>query len=342
MKKVNTAVIGFGMSGQTFHAPLIDTLHETELTAVLSSNQDQVLQRYPDVTVFDDYDKLLSDPTIELVVITTPNQLHYSMAKQAIKANKHVVLEKPFVVDAAEGEHLIDLANQHNVCLSVYHNRRYDGDFLTIKALQESESLGNIHTFESSFNRYRPEVKTRWKESEEAGSGIWYDLGSHLVDQAVQLFGLPTSLYASLRAQRVNAKAVDQFLVVLHYSNLDVVLRGDCLSTDAGPRFIVKGSQGHFIKYGLDPQESALQQGQLPDSEWGKESPEMYGVITDSLGNTSSVATHAGSYPSYYKLFAQHIRGLADNPVPATEALDVIRVIQAAEESAASQKVTFL
>jgi scyllo-inositol 2-dehydrogenase (NADP+) len=342
MEKVKTAVVGFGMSGQTFHAPIIDSLNETELTAVLSSNKDRVLQHYPDVTVYNDYDKLLSDPTIELVVVTTPNQLHYSMAKQAIRANKHVVLEKPFVVNVAEGEHLVDLAKQHEVCLSVYHNRRFDGDFLTVKKLQKSNELGAIHTFESSFNRYRPDVKTRWKESDEAGSGVWYDLGSHLVDQALQLFGLPTSVYGSLRAQRTNAKAVDQFLVVLNYSNIDVILRGDCLSTDAGPRFIVKGDQGHFIKYGLDPQENALQQGFRPNSDWGNEPPEMYGVLTDSEGKSTSVATLSGNYPAYYQQLAQHIRGNTETPVSALDALNVIKVIQAVEESATSHKATFL
>ena len=158
MKKVKTAVIGFGMSGQTFRAPLIDTIQETELTAILSSNEKLVHQQYPDVKVFNDYAKLLNNSDIELVVITTPNQLHYSMAKQAIIAGKHVALEKPFVVETSEGEHLIDLAKQHNVTLSVYHNRRFDGDFMTLRALKESGSLGDIHTYESSYNRYRPDV----------------------------------------------------------------------------------------------------------------------------------------------------------------------------------------
>jgi scyllo-inositol 2-dehydrogenase (NADP+) len=342
MQKVKTAVIGFGMSGQTFHAPLIEAIEETELVAFLSSKEALVHQRYPQAKVYQDYDALLADPTIELVVITTPNQMHYPMAKAAILAGKHVTIEKPFVVDAAQGEHLIDLAKQHGVVLSVYHNRRFDGDFKTVKALIESGKLGDVHTFESSYNRYRPEVKTRWKESDDAGSGIWYDLGSHLVDQALQLFGLPTSVYGSLRAQRVNAKAVDQFLVILQYPQLDVLLRGDCLSTEAGPRFTIKGTKGHFIKHGFDPQESALQQGLTPEKNWGIEEPRYHGTLTNENEESSKVATENGSYPEYYQQLATHIRNKADTPVSAIDALNVIRVIQAAEESAATQRVTFI
>ncbi len=343
MKPIRTAVVGFGLSGQTFHAPIIDTINETELYAFVSSNEKAVKAAYPNAKVYAQFDEMLNDESIELVVITTPNDLHYPMAKAAVCAGKNVVIEKPFVIDTAQGEHLIDLAKQHNVTVSVYHNRRYDGDFLTIKQLIDQGKLGKVHTFESSYNRYRPEVKVRWKESSEPGSGIWYDLGSHLVDQALQLFGKPTSVFASLRAQRDNAQSVDQFLVILNYDERDVVLRGDCLSTDAGARYIVKGDKGHYIKFGIDPQETDLQQGKRPNQEgWGLEPQQNYGTLTDSESAPHTITTLAGNYPRYYQELASHLRDGTPVPVSAEQALQVIEVIQAAEDSAETQRAVFM
>ncbi|MGA9286959.1 MAG: Gfo/Idh/MocA family oxidoreductase, partial [Anaerobacillus sp.] len=216
MQTVHVGLIGFGFSGATFHAPVIRAVEGLKLTKVVSSNPQKVYDACPEVIVEDSIEALLTDEAIELVIMTTPNEYHYPMALKALEAGKHVVLEKPFVVSVEEGEHLIQVAREKGCMLSVYHNRRYDNDFLTIQKLINEGDLGEIITFEAHYDRYRAEVRNRWREQNKKGSGILFDLGSHLIDQALTLFGVPDSLSADVIAQREEGRTDDYFHLVLH------------------------------------------------------------------------------------------------------------------------------
>ena len=334
MTSIRTALVGFGISGQCFQAPIIESVDGLDLVAVVSTNPDKVNTFLPGAKVFPNLETLLSDCDAELVVIATPNDLHYPMAKLALEANRHVVIEKPFVIDSEDGEELIELAKQKDRLLSVYQSRRFDGDFLTIQHLKNCNQLGDIHTFYSSYNRYRPEVKDRWREQDLPGAGILYDLGAHLIDQALILFGMPDSVMAHLRNQRPGAQAVDHFHLVLSYPDTEVILHGNCLSTAPGPRFQVFGTKGTYIKFGMDSQEDDLRQNKGPwSTNWGLDPVEHYGLLTDSNGHEQPLKTFKGGYEAFYQLIASAIQHGTPLPVEPSDALDVIRVIEAAYQS---------
>ncbi|KJY82921.1 oxidoreductase [Vibrio galatheae] len=331
MKKINVGLVGFGISGQCFQAPVISDCPEYKLTAVVSSNRDKVTAQLPHVEVYPDLDSMLAQADIELVVIATPNELHVPQAKKALLADKHVVVEKPFAISYQEGKALLELEAESGKKLTVYQSRRFDGDFKTIQKLIQDGQLEDIHTFYSSYNRYRPEVKVRWREQDVAGAGIVYDLGAHLIDQALTLFGLPDEVTAQLRQQRPGAQAVDHFHLVMHYPQREVILHSNCLSTSEGPRFQVFGREGSFIKYGMDSQEDFLREKKGPCSPgWGTEPQARYGIYTDADGNERQIETELGCYQDFYHQLAQAIEGDHPVPVPAHEALNVIAVIEAA------------
>ncbi|ODS04421.1 oxidoreductase [Vibrio scophthalmi] len=339
MKPIRTALIGFGISGQCFQAPIIASIPALKLVAVLSSDKVKVHQQLPDVVVHQDIESLLADDSIELVIIATPNELHYSMAEQALNAGKHVVVEKPFVIHSQDGEALIALANKLDRKLSVYQSRRFDGDFLTIKRLISENKLGQIHTFYSSYNRFRPEVKDRWREQDTPGSGILYDLGAHLIDQAIALFGLPTFVNATLRNQRPGAQAVDHFHLLLSYPDCDVILHSNCLSTTEGPRFQVYGSEGSFIKYGMDPQEDMLREKKGPNSSfWGEDKSANFGELTTANGEQCLITTDKGGYEQFYTQIVEAIRNNQPLPICPSTALDTIRIIEAAYQSSVEKR----
>lgn len=251
--------------------PIIEYCDELELTAVVSSDKQKVIAQLPYVTVYSQIETMLDDPDIELVIIATPNHLHIPQAKLALQAGKHVVIEKPFCISAEEGKALMDVAQQAGKTLSVYQSRRFDGDFRTIEKLTADGKLGDIHTFYSSYNRYRPEVKVRWREQDTPGAGILYDLGAHLIDQALCLFGLPEKVTAVVRNQRPGAQATDHFHLILHYPQCEAILHANCLSTTEGPRFQVFGHDSAFIKYGMDTQEDMLRDKAGPGTQgWEK------------------------------------------------------------------------
>ncbi|CAH0532753.1 scyllo-inositol 2-dehydrogenase (NADP(+)) IolW [Vibrio stylophorae] len=338
-RPIRTALVGFGISGQCFQAPIIDYVTALDLVAVVSSDAEKVHQQLPQVTVYPNLNDLLTDDSIELVIIATPNNLHYPMAKQALDAGKHVVIEKPFVNHSEDGKALIALAKAHHRKLTVYHSRRFDGDFLTIKRLMNEQTFGQVHTFYSSYNRYRPEVKVRWREQNIPGAGILYDLGAHLIDQALALFGLPILINATLRNQRPGAQAVDHFHVQLHYPDCDVILHGNCLSTTEGPRFQVFGDQASFIKYGMDSQEAQLREKQGPEHPgWGLDDPANFGVLTTAEGERRTIPTEQGGYEQFFTQLATAIHHNHPLPVLPDEALNVVRVIEAAYQSAAEKR----
>jgi predicted dehydrogenase len=335
-KVLNVGVVGYGFATKTFHAPLISSLPGLRLAAISTSGPEKVKADWPEAAIETTPEALFIRPDIDLVVIPTPNETHFPLAKAALAAGKHVVVDKPFTVTLAEASQLNAQATTADRVLSVFHNRRWDSDFLTLKQVLASGQLGAISHFESHFDRYRPEVRARWREQALPGSGQWFDLGSHLLDQALQLFGLPESITLDLACQRENAQADDYFHAILRYGQHRVILHGGSLVSVPAARFTVHGRQGSFIKYGLDPQEDALKAGNFPPSAtWGED--RVAATLTVWSGDkpqTTELAGVPGDYPAYYAAVRDAILGLGPNPVTAIEAMRVIALLELGLQSA--------
>lgn len=327
---IKTAIVGYGFSSKTFHIPFLESLNEFEFVAISSSQQDTVRQALPNIQYFAEAEQMISRSDAELIIITAPNDVHFSLAKLALENDKHVVIEKPFVTNVNDGQTLIALAQEKQKVLSVYHNRRWDGDFLTVKSLIETNQLGNIKSFNSHFDRFRPTVRARWREQASIGGGILFDLGPHLIDQALELFGLPEAITAQCKIMRDNATNIDYFDLVLHYPNHLVNLHADLFSAGPNRRFSVLGDKGSYEKFGLDPQEARLIEGVSPSPDsWADEQPEQFGLLYDAE-QTTVVPTLRGGYQQYYQQMANAIRNNGKNPVSATSALCNIRLIELA------------
>lgn len=341
MQACSVGLIGYGLAGKVFHAPLIAAAASAGLRLARisssSANPDEVRRSYPGVTLDPGPQAMLADPQIGLVVVATPNASHYALARAALEAGKHVVVDKPFVVSSAEGAALVALAKEKGLLISAFHNRRWDNDFLTLRSCIESGSLGQVHSYYAHFDRYAPQVKARWKEEEQPGAGILWDLGSHLIDQALQLFGLPRAVTADLSVQRAGALVEDYFHLTLDYGHCKAVLRAGMQVCAPGPRYEVHGTQGSFAKYGIDGQETALKDGARPgDAGWGGDDSGHYATVTvmaDGAPVARRVPTLAGSYESYYAGMGQAINAGQPVPVDAADALNVVRVIEAAKAS---------
>ncbi|GGJ34056.1 oxidoreductase [Deinococcus roseus] len=336
VKPLNVALLGYGFAGKTFHAPLIASVPELKLHVVSSSQPEKVHVDFPDAVVETDPYVALAREDVDLVVIATPNTTHFDLAKAALLAGKHVVVDKPFTLTTVEARELDTLAARSELLLSVFHNRRWDADFLTLKQLVAEGTLGRIVHFESHFDRYRPSVVNRWREQDLPGSGLWYDLGPHVLDQAVQLFGWPETLQADLAVQRDGGQATDFFHVTLGYGSLRVILHGSMLVAAPNPRFIVHGASGSYIKYGLDTQESALKAGDKPgDPNWGHD-PEKGTLYTQQDGQIQqqTAENQSGTYQTYYQGIASALQQDAFNPVTAEQAIWVMELLERAEESA--------
>ncbi|MNK43873.1 putative oxidoreductase YdgJ [compost metagenome] len=331
---INAALVGYGFAGQTFHAPFLTSTPGLALRWVVSRDAAKVQAELPGCRV-GSLDEVLADSTVDLVVIATPNDTHAPIARQALLAGKHVVIDKPFALDLAEAEALVELAEKQQRLLSIFHNRRWDGDFLTIRRLLAEGALGKIAQFESHFDRYRPEVRQRWREAGGPGSGLWFDLGPHILDQALQLFGQPDWIQADLAAQRPGALSDDYFHVVLGYGALRVILHGSCLVSATMPRFVIHGSEGSFIKFGMDVQEEQLKLGlRPPAANWGLDpEPGQLSRMVEGQPLVQTVSGEAGDYGAYYSGVCAAIRGEAGNPVPAVEALAVMALLDLARES---------
>lgn len=342
--RINVGLVGYGLSGAVFNAPLIAAVPDLRLTAVLSSRPEAVHRDLPEAQVVSTIDHLLADESIGLVVLASPNDTHYDYARRALEAGKHVVVEKPFTVTSAEADALITLARQQNLLLTVFQNRRWDSDFLTIQHLLETGMLGDVITYEAHFDRYRPEVRHRWREQAVPGGGILYDLGSHLIDQALLLFGLPESVGAVLQIQRPGGVVEDYFSLTLGYGRRQVVLRAGSIVREPGPRFQVHGTKGSFSKYGLDSQEEMLRAGGRPGSpQWGQDPESQHGQLTAEVGALTirgRVATLPGRYEAFYEGVARAILDGAPAPVDPVMARSTIRVIELAIQS--HQKQRFL
>lgn len=336
---LRVGLVGYGYAGKTFHAPLIAGVPGLQLAAVSSRDPDRVHADWPGAEVLADPQALVRRQDLDLVVIASPNDSHFPLARAALAAGRHVVVDKPFTLTLAEARELCALAHARGRLLSVFHNRRWDGDFLTLRALVERGTLGRIVHLESAFDRFRPTVRARWRESAVPGAGLWFDLGPHLLDQTLQLFGWPEAITLDQAVLREGGQSDDWFQARLHYPGLRVVLRASMLAAAPAPRFVVHGSQGSWTKLGLDPQEDALKTGERPAwppvPGWGAD----HNVSLITRPNGDAFATdhwplRAGCQGAYYAAVRDALRGDAANPVPPDQAAAVMALVELGQRSA--------
>ncbi|HKP32021.1 MAG TPA: Gfo/Idh/MocA family oxidoreductase, partial [Chitinophagaceae bacterium] len=335
MNPINTALCSFGMSGWVFHAPFIHVHPGFNLYAVMERTKNLSQEKYPDTKVFRTMESMVNDPAVELVVVNTPNYTHYEYAKMALNAGKHVIVEKPFTVSSKEGEELIEVAKRENKKIIVYHNRRYDSDYKAIKKVLADKSLGEIVEAEIHFDRYKVDLSPKvHKETPGPGTGALYDLGSHLIDQALQLFGWPQALFADIRIIRPSSQVDDYFELIFYYPNHRVRLKSSYLVREALPGYQLHGTKGSFIKPRTDVQETLLQSGKTPGTEdWGIEPETERGLIhaeRDGKFVKEYVPSFRGNYLDFYEDVFQCIRNNKTNPVPPEDGLNVVRIIEAA------------
>ena len=338
MKTIKVGVVGYGIAAQVMHLPFITTMEEYELLSVLERHQRLSLEKYPHIKVERSIEDMAADPALDLIVITTPNETHYRYARTALLAGKNVVLEKPFTITSQEAMELVELANKSQKLLSVYQNRRYVGDYLTVKKILAEKLLGDIVEYEAHYDRYRPELRPNaWREEDKPGSGILYDLGAHLIDQALYLFGIPRTITADVRKQRLNARTDDYFDLRFDYGFTKVILESGMLVREHGPRFMIHGTKGSFLKYGEDPQEALLRAGVLPNiPHWGEEPEAQWGTLhTEIEGKIvfEKYPTRKGSFGLYYlNLYRSLAEGkpLQERP---EHGFNTIRMIELAMES---------
>lgn len=338
---IKVGIVGYGYATATFHAPLIASVAGLELVAISSSDAGKVHAAWPQVAVCASAQALFARADIDLVIIPTPNDTHHALARLALAAGKHVVVDKPFTLTTADARDLIALAKTEQRLLSVFHNRRWDADFLTVQKLLASGQLGRLTHFESHFDRYRPQVPQRWRDGAGPGSGLWYDLAPHLIDQALCLFGMPQSIWLDLASQRDAALTDDWFHAILRYGELRVILHASALVAHQGPRIVMHGTQGSYTKYGLDPQEDALKAGARPGQEgWGIDTqPGRLDLLRGSWMQQSSLASEAGDYAQFYRAMRDAIWHGTASPVAASEALQVMQLLELGQHSAAQGRV---
>lgn len=330
MKKIKTALVGFGSVAKNMHAPLISVCDDLELVAVVERSGETAKEKYPDIEIFKSLEDLLSADLAELIVIVTPNEFHFQQAKMALEAGKHVVVDKPVTISSTEAEELKKIAESKNLVLSVFQNRRWDGDIRTIQKILAEGILGRIVHFESHFDRFRPNLVDNWREKDVPGNGITYDLGTHLVDQAVMLFGKPKWVYAEILKQRRGAVADDFFDITLMFDGIKARLTASVLVNAPLPKFLVLGEKGSYIKFGLDVQEKAFKAGQKPEGvNWGLEAAESWGHLYLE-NSSSSYPTERGDYRYFYQNIADTILGLASLKVNMDEAILVLKILEAA------------
>ena len=344
-QEIGVAVIGFGLAGQVFHAPFVSAVPGLRLEAIVQRKGDQAAKAYPSARILRTVDEALRDPAIQMVVVGTPNETHFALAKMALQAGKHVVIDKPFATTSEEALELKDLAERQGVVLAPFHNRRWDGDFRTVQRLLAEEAVGRLVTYESHFDRFRPLPRENtWKEGANAANGLLMDLGPHLVDQALALFGPPEGITASVRRDRDTTEIEDAFDITLEYQRLRAHCRSSMLAADAAPRFLLHGTEGSYKKYGLDPQEPALVGGakvpRMGEGEWLAEPEAQWGTLTiapvpadpANLERTK-VPTELGDYRLYYANVRDAINGTAKLAVTAEDGYRTIKVLEMARQS---------
>ena len=344
MESINTALLSFGMSGQVFHAPFLNVHKGFNLYGVWERTKNLAQEKYPSIKTFRSLDDLLNDESIELVVVNTPSVTHYEYAKASLEANKNVIVEKPFTSTVEEGEELITLAKQKGNLLSVYQNRRYDSDYKAIKKVVDEHLLGTLIEAEFHYDRFTEQLSYKvHKETPTPGVGIVYDLGSHLIDQALTLFGMPDSIFADIDILRPGSKVDDYFELLMFYNHFRVRIHSSLLVREPLPAYIIHGTKGSFIKAKTDVQEVALQAGNIPNTpDWGREPENEKGLLhTEKDGKIirEYLPSFNGNYMDYYDGIYKALRLNQAPPVSAEEGLNVIRIINAAHESSREKKV---
>ncbi|GBR66921.1 oxidoreductase [Gluconobacter kanchanaburiensis] len=334
---IRVGLIGYGFAGKTFHKPLLMAEPRMRITRVASSDSEKVHADLPDVAVDVDPAILMANEDVDLVVIATPNEFHAPLARQGLLAGKNVVVDKPFTLTLPQARELITLATQQEKLLSVFHNRRWDSDFLSVKNAIAGGLIGRVTHYESHIDRFRPVVRERWREGNKPGAGLWFDLGPHLVDQALCLFGLPRAVHADLMMQREGALSDDWAHVVLEYDRHRVILHASMLVAGGVPRFVVHGERGSIIKRRQDEQEAQLLADMLPgETGWGHDPDPLYAY--DENGSEQEIPALTGDQRRYYAGIADALTGIGPNPVPPIQALAVMAVIEAANRSAFEKK----
>ena len=334
----DVGLVGFGFAGRVFHAPIISAVPGLRLRAILQRTGDDAARIYPQARIVKSIEELLAIDEIKLVVIATPNVSHHPLAKQCLLADRDVVVDKPFTITSDEAKELVRLARTRGRLLTVYQNRRADGDARTVRQLIQSGRLGRIALYEVHFDRYRLDLRpAAWREQAQPGSGVFFDLGVHLIDEALLLFGAPEAITADVRIERGGAVVDDAFDVVLHYPKTRAVLRASMIALAHDLRYLIRGEQGAFVKYGIDPQEEALKRGEVPrDDTWGREPREKWGTLYtphDGGLNAEKISTIPGDYRLFYANVRDAILGKAPIDVSHEQMLNVMHALELANES---------
>ncbi|MCU1239543.1 MAG: hypothetical protein JWO71_269 [Candidatus Acidoferrum typicum] len=343
---IKVGLIGFGLAGRAFHAPVIHAVHGLKLAAIVQRSGNEASEMYPDARIVRSAKELLALSDIRLIVIATPNDTHHSIARQCLAADRDVVVDKPLTPTLEEARDLVRFARERGRLLSVYQNRRYDGDFQAVHQIVTSGRLGRIVRFESNYDRFRPQLKANaWRERPGPGTGILFDLAPHLLDHALVLFGLPEAVTADIRIEREHAVADDSFDIALHYAGgLRAVLRATMLAAVTRPRFILHGSSGAYVKHAFDVQEPKLRAGRLPWNETPSEAEqeENSGVLTlvDANGDATErlVPPAPSDYRAYYANIRDALLGIAAPAVTPQHAFDVMQILELARQSSAGRR----
>jgi scyllo-inositol 2-dehydrogenase (NADP+) len=339
---IRVGLVGFGMAGRVFHAPLISSVEGLELAAVVERHMNQAAERYPGITTYRSLEALLNDASLGLFVVATPNGTHFQIARQLLEAGKNVVVDKPMGTTSAEVAQLMQLAADHNVLLCPFHNRRWDSEFRTVPKVLHEGSLGRLVHFESTLDRWRTTTRVPWKDDPSLGGGLLLDLGPHLADQALALFGKPEAVGAEVVRERDGEGSNDSFTLRLRYPALSVTLGANCLSSLARPRLHLRGTKGNYWKWATDPQEAALNQiTRIGEGPWGEEPPADWGTLSvDADGSTVTrpVPPIPGDYRLYYAGVRDCLLGKAAAPVPALAAWRVARLLEWAMESSEQRR----
>ena len=336
---IEVGLVGFGLAGRAFHAPVIRAVPGMHLAAIVERTGNEAAEKYPDVRIVRSLDELLAIREIRLVVIATPNDTHYPFARQCLEAGRDVVVDKPFTTTLEEAKSLVEVAKNAGRLITVYQNRRYDGDFQAIRELLAEGALGRLVRFETHYDRYRPQLKPgAWRETIRPGSGILFDIAPHLIDHALVLFGLPEGITAEVRIERENAVADDAFDIMFHYPGaLRAVLRSSILAAAPRPRFVLLGTRGSFVKQTVDPQENNLRHGNIPASgPWGAEPEENWGLLTvpDGARFTQRRIPSANcDFRDYYANVRDALLGKAAPVVTPERALNVMQLLEIARKS---------
>jgi predicted dehydrogenase len=335
---IDVGLVGFGLAGRVFHAPIISAVPGLRLRAILERSTNEAAALYPDARIVKSMDELLAMDEIRLVVIATPNPSHYPLARQSLLAGRDVVVDKPFTTTYAEAAGLIDLATKRGRLLTVYQNLRCNGDFRTMRELLQSERLGRIVLYEAHFDRYRLQPRAgAWRERPEPGSGVFFDLGVHLIDQAFVFFGLPEAIAADIRIERDGAFVDDSFDVVLHYPRMRAMLRASMIALAPDVRYVIRGENAAFVKRGTDPQEQALKRGEVPKNEdWGREPVDKWGALytPDEDGvSAETIPTIPGDYRLFYANVRDAMLSKAQIDVTHEQMLNVLHALELAQES---------